>query len=180
MNWEIILIIGLVIGIVFLLFKKSHKAQELGSLQLWKQKTLTFATPHRIEMILIFLYALLFLWWDVVQNKVLDIGLEYRVTWFGDITTSALDLSIILLIAFHVVLMTLFLLSLQSKKTHRTYDVIVGAAALFGVAIVLAGFVNNIHAESIRFLFIDMSSTSFYHIGVGIEIFAGIYWAFTK
>ena len=44
----------------------------------------------------------------------------------------------------------------------------------------LAGFVNNIYSETIRFLFIDMSSTSFYHIGVGLEIFAGLYWAITK
>jgi len=156
------------------------KRKSKMEITLWKNKTIEIGTPHRLELVLIFLYAVFFLWWDVVQNKVLDLGIDYRVTWFAGITTSALDLAIILLIAFHIVLMALFLMSLRSKDTSRVFDVIVGTLAFFGVAIVLTGFTVGIYSETIRFLFINMSTLSFYHIGVGIEMFAGLYWAFTK
>lgn len=143
-------------------------------------KQIEFGLPGKIETFLIFMYAVFFLWWDVLQNKVLDLGRDYRVTWFGDITTRALDLAVIMLVLFHVVLLALFVMSLKSKRTHSSLDILVGGLALFGVAITLSGFVNSLYSETIRFLFIDMKSISYYHIGVGIEMFAGAYWALTK
>ena len=143
-------------------------------------KEITIGTPRRWEFILLFLYAVFFLWWDVLQNKVLDLGINYRVTWFSGITTSALDLAIIILILFHIVLMSLFVLSLKSKDTSSFWDVFVGTMAFFGVAIVLTGFVNSHYSETIRFMFINMGSTDFYHIGVFIEMVSGLYWAMTK
>jgi len=145
-----------------------------------KDKAIKFGSPHRIEMMLIFAYALLFMWWDLLQNKILDLGIDYRVSWLSGITTSALDLAIIILILFHIALMGLFLMSLKSKSTHRFWDILVGTLAFFGVAIVLAGFINDIYSPTIRFLFVDMASVNFYHLGVGLEIFAGLYWATTK
>lgn len=147
---------------------------------LWNGKSIEFGTPHRIELILIFLYSVFFLWWDILQNKVIDLGTNYSVTWVVGHTTSALDLAIVMLILFHIALMGLFLMSLKSKDTNWTYDVIVGTLAFFGVAIVLSGFVNSIYSDSIRFLFVSMPSINFYHIGVGLEMFAGLWWAFTE
>jgi hypothetical protein len=143
-------------------------------------KQITLGTPHRVEMVLLFVYAVTYLWFDVIQNKVLDNGIYYMVSWVEGIKSSALDLSIIMLIIFHMVLMALFLMSLRSKGTNRFWDIIVGTLAFFGVAITLTGFVHGINSEQIRFLFIDMRTITFYHIGVGIEMFAGLYWAFTK
>jgi len=150
------------------------------SLDVFKGKKIELGLPKRLEMIFLFLYAVFFLWWDVLQNKVIDLGIEYKVTWFSGIATTALDLGIVMLILFHICLMGLFLMSLKSKATSRVYDIIVGTLAFFGVAIVLAGFVNSIYSDSIRFLFVNMSSINFYHIGVGIEMLAGLYWAFTQ
>ena len=147
---------------------------------LWKGKTITLGTPHRVEMILLFFYVTFFLWFDVLQNKVLDKGILYEVHWFGSVTSSALDLAVVLLILFHLTLMGLFLMSLRSKATHRNFDIIIGTLAFFGVAMVLSGFINDIYAETIRFLFVDMASVTFYHIGVGLEMLAGLYWAITK
>ena len=146
----------------------------------FKNENIELGIPHRLELILLFLYTTFFLWWDVLQNKVIDLGINYRVTWFAGITTTALDLGIIILILFHITLMGLFLLSLKSRATSKTYDIIVGTLAFFGVAIVLSGFVNSIYSETIRFLFVEMPSINFYHIGVGIEMLAGLYWALTK
>jgi len=79
-----------------------------------------------VELVALFFYVVFFLWWDVLNNKLLDIGLDYRVTWFGNITSSALDLGIVILILFHISLMVLFLMSLRSKDTNRIWDIIVG------------------------------------------------------
>lgn len=170
----------LLILALFAIFLKKYKSIKFGKLRIIKRKLIVLATPKREESILLFLYVTFLLWWDVVQNKVLDFGLDYRVTWFGDITSNALDLAIVLLIIFHITLMLLFVLSLRSKGTHRLYDVIAGTIAFFGVAILLSGFINGLHSETIRFLFVDMKSISFYHIGIGLEFMAGLYWAFTK
>jgi steroid 5-alpha reductase family enzyme len=179
---NIFAVIGVVLllSIIYSFFKKKEKSYELGKVQLLKNKVLQFATPHKTEKILLFLYVTFFLWWDVLQNKVLDLGVDYRVTWWGTTTSSALDLGIVILILFHLTLMALFLMSLKSKATNSTYDVIVGIMAFFGVAIILSGFVNEIYSPTIRFLFIDMPSTTYYHIGVLIEFLAGLYWALTK
>lgn len=142
-------------------------------------KNIAFGLPKRTEFFLLFAYAVFFLWWDVLQNKVLDLGIDYRVTWFADITTRALDLAVVQLILFHLALMGLFVFSLKSRRTHNFWDVIVGALALFGVAIVLSGFINSLYSDTIHFLFINMKSVSYYHIGVGIEMGAGLYWALT-
>jgi hypothetical protein len=153
----------------------------------WSGKKLVISTPDRIEKILIFLFIGLFMWWDVLQNKVLDNGVEYMVTFFGNWQMQAIDLATIIfglwhitLILLHITLIMLFLLSLRSNATNNTYDIIVGSLALFGVAIVLAGFTADYYSDTIHFFFTTMKTVTFYHIGVGIEIFAGLYWAFTK
>lgn len=159
--------------------KNKFFGKDLVSFNLFGKK-ITLGTPHRVELLLVFVYAIFFLWWNELQNKVLDLGLGYEVTWVAGVTTTALDLGIIMLIFFHLALMGLFLMSLRSKKTDKTLDIIVGVLAFFGVAIMLSGFINSIYSDTIRFLFVNMPSINFYHIGIGIESFAGLYWALSQ
>lgn len=177
MDWQIIFIIGLLLGVILISFLKI-KSKKLGRID--GKKAIQFATPRKSELILLFLYGIFFMWFDLLQNKAIDLGIDYKVNWFGDVMTSALDLSIIMLIIFHIILVSLFLISLKSKGTHRIYDSIMGVIALFGIAILLGGFVNSLYSDTIRFLFIDMSSTEFYHVGVAIEFVYGLYLAFTS
>jgi hypothetical protein len=159
--------------------KNKILGRDLVSFNLFGKK-ITLGTPHRVEMVLIFFYTLLLLWWDVVQNQILSFGVEHRVTWAFDVTTRALDLGIILLIGFHIVLMLMFLMSLRSKKTNRVFDIIIGTLAFFGVAIVLSGFIVSLYSETIRFLFVDLPVLTYYHIGILFEVVAGLYWALTQ
>jgi hypothetical protein len=181
MMWGMIGILIAVAVLIFAIVKKGYKGgYKFGSIMPIKKKLIQFATPHRFELIMLSLYFIFFLWWDVLQNQLLLMGMGHRVTWFAGITSSAMDLGVIVLIAFHIVLMTLFLYSLKSKATNRTYDIIAGTLAFFGVAIVLSGFMLAQHETMIRFLFINMNVVSYYHIGVAIEMLVGVYWAFTK
>ena len=143
-------------------------------------KRITLGTPHRMEIILIFTYMIALFQFDVLNNKVLDLGVDYRVTWFGNITSNALDFMIVPLIVFHLALMGLFLMSLKSTGTHKTFDIFVGTLAFLGVAIVLAGFINSIYSDTIRFMFVEMKSISFYHIGIFLELGSALYWSITK
>ena len=115
--------------------------QEVVSFKLFG-KNVSLGTPHRLELVLLFCYAVFFLWWDVLQNKVLDLGTGYMVTWFAGFQSRALDLGIIILILFHIALMGLFLMSLRSKGTARTIDVVVAVLAFFGFSIVMSGFLD--------------------------------------
>jgi hypothetical protein len=144
------------------------------------QYKLTIAAPRRAEVVVLALFITFLMWWDVLNNQILSYGLGHRVTWFGDITTLAIDLASIMIFLTHVALLTLFIMSLKSKSTSASLDIVVGALALFGVAILLGGFINGLYSGNIRFFFMTMSSISFYHIGVGLEFIAAFYYAFTK
>jgi hypothetical protein len=180
MNWQIIILIVASIFLAVALAKKIKGGRVIARFSPYKRKLLVFATPHRAEMILISLYFIFFFIADLAQNKFLDLGTDYKVIVFWNITALALDVWIIFLILFHLTLMGLFLMSLRSKNTHHYYDIIVGVIAFFGVAILLAGVVNQIYSQNIHFLFMNMRSIDFYHIGVYMEMLAGIYWTFTK
>lgn len=160
---------------------RDRKSQVLSKSTPWKKRVLVIATPSQPEKLILFLHIFFFFIADLAQNKAVDLGSDYRVIVFGQITALAVDVWVVFLILFHITLLTLFLMSLRSKFTNRVYDVIVGAIALFGVAILLAGVLPQLYgAESVRFLFFNFRPIDFYHMGVYMEIFAGLYWAFTK
>lgn len=144
------------------------------------KRQIVLGLPHKMEMLALSLFFIFGLWFDVVQNKVLDHGMAYKVTWFGSVQSSAIDLAGVLFIMFHLCLMALFLMSLKSKATSAYFDVIVGVIGFLGVAIMLAGFYLGIFDAMVRFLFIDMSAISFYHIGIAMEAFVGLYYTITK
>ena len=169
------------ISLAIALFNTKFKGgKQLFKFRFLKRKALVIATPHRMEMILISLFYIFFFIADLAQNKFIDLGTDYMVIVIWHIQALAIDVWVIFLILFHLALMGLFLLSLKSKHTHRSYDIIVGLLAFFGVAILLAGAIVQIHSQTIHFLFVNMEAIDFYHIGVYMEMFAGLYWTFTK
>ena len=157
----------------------TKNSDEIVSFKLFN-RVITIGTPHRIELVLLTFYAFFFAVMDILQNKVIDLGIDYQVILFWQTTAPALLLWEISLILMHVALMGLFLMSLRSTGTDKTLDVIVGVIAFFGIAILLAGVVNQIYSPTIYFLGYTLRSIDFYHLGIYAEIFAGLWWAFTK
>jgi len=77
-----------------------YKQQTIGSISPIKGKKIVFSTPHRIEMILLAVFIILMLWFDVIQNQVVFKGVDHPVVWFDwvdklgvthQITTPAID-----------------------------------------------------------------------------------------
>ncbi len=177
---EFIILVAIIVWLIYLItIQRNIQSKEIGRISI-RRKPIVFATPHRIEMVLISLYFIFFFISDLAQNKVVDLGTDYTVILFWHMTALALDVWVIFLILFHLVLMAIFLLSLGSKATHHAYDVIVGVFAFFGVAILLSGVIVQIYSPTIHFLFMQFKSIDFYHLGVYMEILAGVYWVFTK
>ena len=145
-----------------------------------KRRVIQFASPHRVELILIALFLTFGLWFDIVQNQIISYGFGHRVTWFGNVSTSAFDLAMVMLFAFHIVLVTLFVRSLRSKDTSAVFDMIVGTLALFGVAIMLSGFFNDAYGKMVTLFGFTLSAVSYYHVGIAIEGLTVMYYAFTK
>lgn len=170
--------LGAVALLVFAIFAKYKGGVRWFSFNI-KRRVIAFGTPKRVELILIALYFITGLWWDILQNQLLTNGLSHRVQWFGSFTTSAWSLALVMLFAFHLILLTLFLFSLASKKTNRLYDLVVGALALFGVGILLSGFFAQMQGFTVPLFGTVLNGTSYYHIGIFVEAFAGLYWAFT-
>lgn len=181
MSWQIWMILGAIAVLIFAILRKSYKGgRKLFKIAPIKHKFIQFATPHRKELMLLMLYVVAFLWADVLNNKVIDRGMDYRVTWFTGITSNAYDLFFIIFIIFHIILVSLFVLSLQSKATSRTYDLIMGTIALFGVAILMGAFFQQMHVQTVRFLWIEMSVLDMWHIGVTITMLYALYLSITK
>lgn len=180
MNWEVIgFFAAIVVFGLFVYLKKYSGGKTFFSGSI-KGEPFAIATPRRAEMILLALYFIFFFIMDLAQNKFQDLGKDYQVIAFWNITSKAFDILVIFLILFHIVLFALFLMSLQSKDTSKVFDIIVGLAAFAGVAILFGGVYAQMVSPTIYFLFTTMPSINLYHIGVYIEIFAGLYWAFTK
>jgi len=178
MRWEFYGLIVAVVVLLFAIFAKYRGGTEWFTARV-RKRAITFGTPHRVELILIALYFIFGLWWDIVMNKILDNGVTARVEWFAGVTTSALNTAFVLLVIFHIVLVTLFLHSLSRKKTDKVYDLIVGTAALFAVAILLSGFFAQLHNFNVSLFGLVLNPVSYYHIGIVVGAAAGLYWAFT-
>ena len=183
MDWQLWLMGAAIFVLIYAIFKKlvtgkGIKVHKLGGFNI-KKKAIAFGTPKRVELILIALYFVTGLWFDILMNQTITLGLSHEVQWFGDITTNAWSLAIVMLIAFHIILVTLFLFSLKQKRTNRIYDLIVGTAALFGVAILLSGAFAQIYGNTVQLFGASLNGTSYYHLGIATEAFAGLFWAFT-
>lgn len=148
----------------------------------WKKKLLVIATPSQPEKVLLFFALFSFTIMDLANNKAVDLGSDYRVIVFGNITALAVDVWLAFLIIFHIFVLALFLMSLKSKETNRVYDIFVGGIAFFSIAVISSGFLLQLYnAESVRFLGIIFDPViNYYHAGVYGIIFCLTYWAFTR
>ena len=180
MDWQSWGIIAAIVVLLFAIFYKRYAGGfKLGKFSI-KKKVVQFATPHRIELILVALFFFFFFLADLAQNKFLDLGMNYHVIFFWNITAPAILLWQVFLIVFQVILLALFLMSLQSKATSRVYDLIVGFVAFFGLALLWSGVVAQIGGSTAYLFGATLRSIDYYHLGVYILMFTGLYYAFTK
>jgi len=146
------------------------------------KRKVKFGWPDYIESLLIGgIFLLLFLF-DVLQNKFLDLGLDYKVNVFSGLQFTALNGFWIVVLIYHFVLMGLILRSVWDRGTHKYYDYIVGAITIVGLFLIIAGAIAGIYFDAhqaIPWLF-NMAQINIYHLGISLQVFGALYFLITK
>ncbi len=146
-----------------------------------KKRKIHFRPPKRLEVILIATAIFVLFLADVTQNKVLDLGLNYKVSFIEGVTVLAITLFWIAIIVYHILLFTLILNSLFKKRTHHIYDAIFGILALFGVTVIVSGALLSIYTTDIPFFGISIPAITYYHVfGILPQIIAMAWFASTE
>ena len=110
--------------------------------------TFVFNVPWK-ERFLAGLLAISLFWWDILQNKVTDLGLNYRVTIATGITMKAITQLYIAFFTMFIILAYLVIFAVTNDKGNRVLDIVIGVVGvlLFGVGYALYDYVK--HGSSI-------------------------------
>lgn len=126
--------------------------------------------PDKYEWILVG-FALLSLWWlDTLQNKFIDLGLSYKVTFISGITYPAVNLFWIAVGLYHLFLFGTITRSMTSHKhrtTHHYLDFVFGFIGILGIFFLVGGAISGIYFgadESLPFFF-NITQINMYHLG---------------
>ena len=136
-------------------------------------------STKRIEIILLVYIVFMLMFLNGLQNKFLDLGIDYQVSIIEGITFTAITGFWFGFILYHIGLLSLYTYSILKKGTHYFWDMIFGGLAFFGTAIIMTGAVTGIYTERILFFTFNLAQISFYHIGILFQILAMFYFAFT-
>lgn len=141
-----------------------------------------FNFPEKIELFLALSLAFLLFLFDVVQNKVLDLGTDYRVSFFSEYSAKAssfLWIAFILLVIFQLILLYR---NIWYKSKKRYFDYAFALLLSIANTLLIIGFVSSINAGGhvpVEYFF-NMIPVNIYHLGIALEILSIFYFAFTK
>jgi hypothetical protein len=146
-------------------------------------KKLQWGLPNKVEGFLIGSLLLLLFLIDILQNKIQDFGLGYAVTFAtaGHLVL-AINLFWIAVGLFTIISVLVFSRSIWQGRTDRKVDVFFGVLMFLGLVLLVAGAIGafNFQAPEAVAWFYGLPQITFYHIGMLMEIIAGLYFATTK
>jgi hypothetical protein len=139
-----------------------------------------FKLPKRTEIFLIVLAFVSLFFLDVSENKVLDKGLDYKTTWFGDIQTKAISNFYVGIFVYFVSLLLILALAIFSRSTHWGYDLFFGGIGLFGLFFMGMGWIADFHQVGVPFFGTMLQAISTYHLGISSQIIALLWFGVTE
>ena len=136
-----------------------------------------FGFPDKWEFILLGLAIGFFLWANELQNKFLDLGLEYRVTVFSGFTILAISLFWFVIAFYHFFFFGTIIRSVISHKhrtTHHYVDFMFGFIGFLGIFFLIGGAISGIYFEPNEILpyFFDFTQINAYHLGIALQVLA--------
>ena len=148
-----------------------------------KHRKIQWGLPSKVEGLLVGgLIFLLFLI-DILQNKIQDFGLQYVVTYAtAGKVIPAIWVFWVAIFLFTIFAVFLFSRSIWQGRTDRKVDVLFGIFMFAGLVLIVAGSIGAFlykGPDPVSW-FYNIPQISFYHIGMGMEIIAGLYFAITK
>jgi|PlaIllAssembly_1097288.scaffolds.fasta_scaffold00281_3 hypothetical protein len=148
-----------------------------------KNKRLQFGLPDKVEGFLVGALIFLLFLIDILQNKIQDFGLDYVVTYAtAGKVIPAIDIFWIAVFLFTIVAVFLFSRSIWQGRTDRKIDIVFGVIMFVGLILLIAGAIGAFlyKAPEGVIWFYGIPQITFYHIGMLMEIIAGMYFAITK
>lgn len=146
-------------------------------------KKLEFGLPSKIEGFLIGGMIFLLFLIDILQNKIQDFGLGYVVTYAtAGHVIPAINIFWIAIFLFTFFAVLVFGRSIWQGRTDRKVDVFFGVLMFIGLILLIAGAIAafNFAAPQGVPWFYGIPQITFYHIGMAMEVIAGLYFAITK
>lgn len=147
-----------------------------------KQKKIKYGLPDKIEGFLIGGMIFLLFLADILQNKIQDFGLDYPVSIWAGMTVLAINLFWIAIALYTIFLTLIISRSIWTRGTSHKLDVAVGIMAFIGLVIVVVGAIGAFYfqpPEPIPWVY-NIPQITFYHIGMALEVIAGLYFSITK
>tara|TARA_Y100000310_G_C20685663_1_gene818771 strand:+ start:1248 stop:1715 length:468 start_codon:yes stop_codon:yes gene_type:complete len=145
-----------------------------------------FKPPERVEVVLLVLMVFTLFLADVNQNKFNDFGLDYKVTFYQDLGAlgtfqmKAITLFWVAIIIFHILLVSVFTLSILKRGTFYGFDLIAGIVALLGLVILVSGALLTIYTAKVPVFWGTIAVVTYYHVGILLEVLAGLWFASTE
>jgi len=150
-----------------------------------KKFTIKLGKPSKFEILLIVILIFLLFWSDILANKAVDLGENYIVHFFKDLSGKSLGFTAItgywwVMVFYHITLITIFIRSLFKRKTTIIPDAIVGTIQIFGTILLIVGAISSLYTQTIPFFGFTTNWLNIYHAGILIQIVGSIYWATTE
>jgi|TARA_R100000049_G_scaffold4330_1_gene9794 hypothetical protein len=143
-------------------------------------RKIRFALPKRFEITLLVAMVFLLFLSDINLNKSIDLGLDYRVTIFGDLMIKAILLFWLAIIMYHIILSILVIRAILETRTHYIFDWIVAVVMFFGTMILLSGALLHFSTDTVPVFVYTIGITSYYHFGILLQVFGAFYFALTE
>jgi amino acid transporter len=179
------IVLFLVLALTFVIFYIKHRKEKQGEKKkLVEPKTLREIFLDKLEIfsLVLFIFAIFLL--DVNANNIAAFGTGAIVTVFQNVQTTSVSMFwlgfLIGLISF-IVFCTASIS--QRKGALRKVDLFFTIIGGVGLGIILSGgllYFTGAGNMDIPIFIWNLSRTSFYHIGIGIEALTVLYFALTK
>jgi len=141
---------------------------------------ISFEPPRKLELALLVIMIFTLFLFDINLNKLNDKGLNYEATVFGDFKIKSIVLFWSSIIVYHIILFAIYTRSILSKGTHHVLDYIFGTLTAFGTLILISGALLHFYSESFPFFTTTLSTITYYHIGIGLQVLGSIWFAVTE
>jgi hypothetical protein len=152
-------------------------------MKLKSQRRIQFGLPSKVEGFLIGGMIFLLFMVDIIQNEIQNFGLGYYVTFAtAGHLIKAIDLFWIGILLFTIFAVFVFSRSIWEGRTDRKIDIFFGGLMFVGLVLLIAGAIGAFNFQPAQGVpwFYGLPQITIYHIGMLMEIIAGLYFAITK
>ncbi|MBU1456909.1 MAG: hypothetical protein KKD01_19515 [Proteobacteria bacterium] len=145
--------------------------------------TFIFNVPWK-ERLLAGILAISIFWWDILQNKIADLGVDYRVTLATGITFKATSMIYIAFLIMFIIITYFIIYAVTNNRGNKIIDIIAGVFGYLGLAFLFGtALLSFYHPSDFIIPFLNTTTTliNLYHFGgIGVILISTLYFIITE